>query len=240
MPSEDHFAQLGEQFCSLARLVARPDRAGIDPVRVVEVAAARVPHAGHCALTLQRDGARPVTLAATDDLPRRVDQLQYAAGQGPCLDASHGDRIVRADDLLTDPRWPDFAARCVETTGVRSMLCLHLAPSSGDRAAINFYATQPYSFTGMEVNAASLIAPFAALATEQCLRDEDAANFQAALDSSRQIGRAVGILMARRLVSSEEGFAMLRSTSQHLNRKLRDVAAEVELTGELPTTARPS
>ena len=31
MPSEDHFAQLGEQFCSLARLVARPDRAGIDP-----------------------------------------------------------------------------------------------------------------------------------------------------------------------------------------------------------------
>lgn len=40
--------------------------------------------------------------------------------------------------------------------------------------------------------------------------------------------------MARELVSSDEAFELLRSASQHLNRKLRDVAAEIAATGELP------
>jgi hypothetical protein len=35
-------------------------------------------------------------------------------------------------------------------------------------------------------------------------------------------------------VSSEEAFAILSRSSQELNRKLRDIAAEVEETGEVP------
>jgi hypothetical protein len=40
--------------------------------------------------------------------------------------------------------------------------------------------------------------------------------------------------MARRLVTYEQAFAQLATASQHLNVKLRDIAAEVAETGELP------
>ena len=42
--------------------------------------------------------------------------------------------------------------------------------------------------------------------------------------------------MARRLVTKDQAFEMLKMASQHLHRKLRDIAAEVIETGEVPTT----
>jgi AmiR/NasT family two-component response regulator len=45
---------------------------------------------------------------------------------------------------------------------------------------------------------------------------------------------AMGILMASGRSTQEQAFAALRRASQHLNRKLRDVAADVVETGQLP------
>lgn len=56
---------------------------------------------------------------------------------------------------------------------------------------------------------------------------------QAALQTSRRIGMAMGILMARHGSTSEEAFERLRRHSANHNIKLRDVAEEVLLTGEL-------
>jgi len=52
-------------------------------------------------------------------------------------------------------------------------------------------------------------------------------NLQTAIDTDRDIGAAVGILMARHNVDYQVAFLLLRSVSQNDNRKLRDVAAEV-------------
>jgi signal transduction histidine kinase/DNA-binding response OmpR family regulator len=65
--------------------------------------------------------------------------------------------------------------------------------------------------------------------------EDEAANLRVALSSNRLIGAALGILMNRLEIGSDESFALLRETSQRLNRKLRDIADEVVLTGELPT-----
>lgn len=70
------------------------------------------------------------------------------------------------------------------------------------------------------------------------LHRRDVSNLTTALDTSRQIGMAVGILAARHRVSDEEAFALLRLTSQELNRKLRDIAQVVTRTGELPAASR--
>ena len=56
---------------------------------------------------------------------------------------------------------------------------------------------------------------------------------QMALTTNRQIGVAVGVLMAREKVTSERAFDLLRVRSNNTNRKLRDVAEEVALTGQL-------
>jgi AmiR/NasT family two-component response regulator len=52
-------------------------------------------------------------------------------------------------------------------------------------------------------------------------------SFERALESRDVIGQAKGILMEREGVTADEAFEMLRSSSQHLNKKLRDIAAMV-------------
>jgi hypothetical protein len=59
------------------------------------------------------------------------------------------------------------------------------------------------------------------------------ANLEIALGSNRDIGTAIGILMNSHLVTQEQAFAMLRVTSQHTHRKLREVANDVIFTGVL-------
>jgi len=51
------------------------------------------------------------------------------------------------------------------------------------------------------------------------------------LGTSRQIDTAVGIVMTRPRMTSEEAVASLRQASMHLNHTVHHVAAEVELTG---------
>jgi AmiR/NasT family two-component response regulator len=59
------------------------------------------------------------------------------------------------------------------------------------------------------------------------------AHLEAALVSSRRIGAAIGILMARRHVTYDQAFELLRVASQQGNRKLRDVAEDVIFTGDV-------
>jgi AmiR/NasT family two-component response regulator len=74
----------------------------------------------------------------------------------------------------------------------------------------------------------------ASLALQHATEQQRSANLQVALESSRQIGMAIGILMSSRLLTADQAFEELRRTSQQLNRKVRDVALEVNETGALP------
>lgn len=238
----DHLLEhLGAQFSELSAALMSDDDSGLDPDRVVRLAARAVPNTTHCGLTLLRPGRKPHTVSSTDELGRDVDRLQYALNEGPCLDAAEAETAEVTGRLDTDERWPHFGPRCVEETGVVSMVSIRLALMGRDQAAMNFYSRIPDAFGELEVSVASMFAPFAALAVEHTLRERDTQNLEAALSSSRQIGTAMGILMAQRRVTSDVAFELLRSASQHLNRKLRDIAAEVEETGELPAraSARP-
>jgi AmiR/NasT family two-component response regulator len=59
-------------------------------------------------------------------------------------------------------------------------------------------------------------------------------NLEIALVSARRIGAAVGILMARRQLTDQQAFNVLVQASQNQHRKLRDIAEDVILTGDLP------
>lgn len=237
MDSEQLREHLGAQFSELSGVLVGSGDSGLDPDKVVRFAAMAVPETNHCGLTLLRPGQRPRTVSSTDELARDVDRLQYSLGEGPCLDAAEAETAEVVGQLDTDERWPRFGPRCVEETGVVSMLSVRLAVGGRDQAAMNFYSRLPDAFGELELAVASIFAPFASLALEHTLRERDARNFEAALSSSRQIGTAIGIVMAQRRVTSDEAYTLLRRASQHLNRKLRDVAAEVEHTGELPASA---
>jgi hypothetical protein len=59
------------------------------------------------------------------------------------------------------------------------------------------------------------------------------AHLEIALNSNRDIGTAIGILMTTHLVTQAQAFTMLRTASQHGHRKLRDIANDVIFTGSL-------
>jgi hypothetical protein len=56
---------------------------------------------------------------------------------------------------------------------------------------------------------------------------EELAGLRLALESRAVIEQAKGVLMATAGCSADEAFELLRRQSQHENRKLRDIAAEV-------------
>lgn len=60
------------------------------------------------------------------------------------------------------------------------------------------------------------------------------AHLEIALASARRIGTAIGILMAQRRITDADAFETLRAVSQYRQRKLRDIAEDVILTGTLP------
>jgi hypothetical protein len=61
--------------------------------------------------------------------------------------------------------------------------------------------------------------------------EHDAAMLRVALQNSRDIGTALGILMNRYKITRDAAFDLLRTASQRNNRKVRDLALEVIETG---------
>jgi GAF domain-containing protein len=171
-----------------------------------------------------------------------VDAIQYEAGQGPCLDAIAEHEVCQIDDLATDERWPAFSHRAVEETGVRSMLSFRLFVEAQTIGALNLYSRERRAFDDHARAVGTILATHAALAVRAAQDKERADQLDLALQTNREIGVAIGVLMARGRMTQEEAFTLLRSASQRLNRKLRDVAAQVVDTGSVPErpTAPPA
>ena len=227
--SRELIHQLSELMLTLSR-----DGGPVTPKTVVKAAASAVPHGRHAGLTLVRADRPPITLAASDDLASEVEALQYELDEGPALDAAMGPAVVSSDDIAADDRWSAFGPRCADAVGVRSMLSLRLPVGGVDHAAINYCSLDVAAFTDDDITVASVLVPLAALAVEADLREIDRANLMKALESSRQISTAVGILMSTHRLSHEQAFALLRRASMDLNAKVRNVAEEVNHTGALP------
>jgi hypothetical protein len=64
------------------------------------------------------------------------------------------------------------------------------------------------------------------------LTQDQVQHLQIALRTSRIIGQAIGIVMTRRFVTQDEAFNLLRRASQNTNRKLREIAQDIALTGD--------
>jgi hypothetical protein len=232
-PINDLF-ELADQLRELAKEMSAGQVEGMRAARVVQFAAAAVPGAQHAGISIIRGDQAAKTLVATDRLPVEVDRLQFETGEGPSVQALVQSDIVWTTDLAEDRTWPNFAPRVIEQTGVRSMLSYRLYLTDAQRGALNFYAEQPDAMGELAVGIGAVFASYASLTMLNDIHEDKAMHLSRALESNREIGLAIGILMARELCTQEQAFNQLRSASQHLNRKLRDIAEFVKHTGALP------
>ncbi|MFD7654810.1 ANTAR domain-containing protein [Actinosynnema sp. NPDC059797] len=218
--------ELARVLTDAARTLAEQQSVDATAERVVELALAVVPGAGSASLSLARTGALH-TVAATDEVALSADAAQYDAGEGPCLHVLPHDQVLRAGDLTEDERWPRFRARALEL-GVHGVLACHLPTRDGGRSALNLYAREAGALDEHSEAVARLYATHAAIALATALRDED---LRTAVVSREAIGRAMGILMQRHHIKSDQAFQLLSAASQKLNIKVRRLAEIISDTG---------
>jgi GAF domain-containing protein len=207
---------------------------------IVAIAARGIPGAEASSITLLR-AEKAYTAAHFGEMALAADELQYAHGYGPCMDAGRGGVLLRIDDMRTETRWPDYVAHVVTATPVLSSLSVPLPYQGSAIGALNNYSTKPAAFASPEslragTDVAEVIAVAVANADAHAQLFDQARNMRVAMESRAVIEQAKGVLMAQRHVDAEQAFEILREASQRYNRKLRDIAAGiVESTAE----ARP-
>lgn len=100
-----------------------------------------------------------------------------------------------------------------------------------DALVLHLYADHPLDDTSRRV--ARLFAANLAAAVQTVHTRAKAANLERALQTSRDIGVAMGIIMARRTCTRDQAFELLRRASRAHRRKLAEIAADVADTGIL-------
>ncbi|MBE7195878.1 MAG: GAF and ANTAR domain-containing protein [Gordonia polyisoprenivorans] len=218
-------------FATLARQLAAEEDVSAVWQRVVDASVAEIAGAQHAGIMLvsRRSVQTPV---ASDDLVVTIDKHQYETREGPCLSAAieHAP-VVRVNDLRTETRWPQFAARAAEA-GVLSILSFQLYTEQDTLGALNIYAGTADAFTDDSVHTGTLLAAHAAVAAAATLKTT---NLLIALTSRDVIGQAKGILMERYRITPEQAFDLLITASQRTHRKLHEIARDLTETGELRT-----
>lgn len=218
-----------DTFEEVARSLAKEH--GVEPTlqRIVDLAVARIPGAQHAGISEVRARKAVSTVAASDELPKRVDAVQYETGQGPCLDAIFEQDVVRIDDLSDTDRWPEFAQRAADL-GVLSMLSFRLFADEVTAGALNLYNGARKAFGDDAVRLGHAFAAHAALAWEH---EKKVSGLRSAVETRTLIGQAQGILMASEKITPDQAFDRLRVASQKHNVKLREIAGQVVTTGQL-------
>lgn len=225
---------LSLSLAELSRLLLKEETVASTLERVAVLAAHLLPGADAASITVADESGRPSTASSTHDLVSRLDAEQYRLEEGPCLAALRERRHHQIDSMAEEARWQNFCPIAL-SAGISSLMAIPLGGDGASLGAINFYSRRPYVFTDVDRALATLFAAQASVAADnartfadvQSERDKMAQRLQEALRSRAVIDQAVGVIMERETLSPEEAFKMLRSASQRINVKVRDIAAEI-------------
>jgi len=220
---------LSEEFAQLA--LALHDQATLEEtVETVVDFALKAVGCAHAGVLFVHRRKQVETVAATDEVVRQLDQLQFECGEGPDLDLITDRASVLVTDTRYESRWPTWAAK-VAAAGINSMLGTRLYTTSTTIGSLNLYDPEPEHFDIADQQVAHVLARHAAVALSSA-RDNE--NLWRAIDARKLIGQAQGILMERYSIDADRAFALLRRYSQDTNTKLNVVAERLITTRRLP------
>ena len=178
-------------------------------------------------------GDRPGgSLCASNDVSRRIEDLQYSLGEGPCLEAHEQQTVVLEPDLADPhvPRWLAFSPAAV-SAGARAVFAFPMRVGSARVGALNLYRDRPGVLSD-DQHADALVmadvaarwvidmqadAPLGAVAHEL----EQGADFHFALHN------AAGMVAVQLDVGISEALIRLRAVAFSSARPLADVAEDV-------------
>ncbi len=219
-------ASTADAFAALAQLVYATHDFALVYDAIVTAAPRLVEGCDHASLMLRRDD-RFETAAASDDVARRVDEFERELGEGPCLDAIVDEAVYHDADLTDGSPWPRLTERVLARTPVRGMAGFRLRAGEQKTGALNLFSDQAGGLTSEGVNQGIVLASFITVALAASHERKAAETLKAGLRSNREIGKAMGLMMAFHKITDDEAFEMLRKASQDMNIKLSEVARQV-------------
>jgi GAF domain-containing protein len=212
-------------FQTLARLIYTGTTFEEVYQHLVDTAPRVVEGCDHASLMLAR-GDGYVTAAASDNVARHIDALERELGEGPCVDAIDDEAGQIDSDISRHSTWPRLAERVLAETPVRGMAGFRIVLDGHKVGALNLFSDTPGVFDAGGAQGA-MLAAFASVALVSVANQERADSLRRGLESNREVGKAIGLMMAAHRVGSNEAFELLRKASNDMNMKLTEVAREV-------------
>ncbi len=172
------------------------------------------------------------SVCTTNTVSALIEQLQYALGEGPCVDAYTGDRPVLEPDLARPaaPRWLAFTGPALEA-GVRAVFGFPLQAGAVRLGALNLYCERPGALTADQHADALVMADVAAQAVLVLQAGAPpgrlAAELEAGADFHYVVHQAAGMVAAQLGVSVGQALVRLRAYAFGNDRPLRLVAEDV-------------
>ena len=213
-------------FAELARIVVGAEPPQQTLHRIAELAKQTLDGVEDVSLTVI-EGGRARSVVFTGPLAVHLDERQYEAGFGPCLDAAMSGQSIVVDSRQDHGPYREFA-RVARRAGVRHIVSVGMPLDQRSIGGLNIYRTADTPFASTLLEHAHVFASHAAVAvaniTNHAKAVNEATHLRRAMESRAVIEHAKGMIMARDKCTADEAFDMLTRISQQQNVKLRDLA----------------
>jgi hypothetical protein len=174
------------------------------------------------------------TLSATGELARRLDELQFDLGEGPCWDAvSHSAPILEQDFPQNGPRrWPSLSA-ALRDERIGSVFAFPMTVGSLRVGAVDLYAHVAGELDSEQQRRASALADVIArrVVREALAVDPDQNPAQTPF-TRRVIHQAAGFVLAQVDVDPEEATLLIQAHAFTSGRSMQEIAESI-LAGRL-------
>jgi len=229
MATDPPNGELNDVFAELGKIVLGDEPLAQILERVVHVASRVLPTTAEASITLI-SADNPFTVAFAGERAIALDERQYQADRGPCLDAASSAQLIQIPDMKQETRWPAFAQAATEL-GVQSSLSVPLPIQRDLTGALNFYSSDPHGFDEQSIELAQTFAGHAGVAVANAHLYETTAalaeQMQDAMRTRAVIEQAKGIIMREQRCDADEAFDTLVRMSQQSHVKLRELAQRI-------------
>lgn len=203
-----------------------PDGNGL-PASLAAACTRALPVSG-VGLALMTDEGPAGTIAATDGAAVELERLQFALGEGPCVDASRTGRPVLQPDLAVTapPRWPAFAGGALQA-GIRAVFAFPLRVGAIRLGVLDIYRDRAGTLSPGELTEALSFADAATLILLHAQAGSPVTGAVPVLDDRAEVHQATGVISVQAGVGLADALVLLRARAFADDRSLADLARDV-------------
>jgi hypothetical protein len=210
-----HAVELAGLLHELSVRLLSADSFGVALDRLPAFVAGALPGTARCSVALIGEGG-PLSRAEHGTAGREFDEIQYATGAGPGLEAARTRALVAVPEAGADPRWPPLA-EAARADGLCAVVAIPLDVPRAEVGALSLYLDRPGVLgADLLLTAMALVSQAEVLLGELRRRD--------GLSAGAVVDRAVGVIIAQRGCGVQEAYDVLRDTAQRLGLDRRAVA----------------